>query len=260
MLTDGTRRRSIRLAAATGGLVLMAMVLAAAADEAGNATRSSEQETAAELMVRAHQARAEWGDDFPGFRADIVVWQDDARTKGELVVTADGDVKLTFVRPPADENAIRRRLESLVMHRRSSGQREYDVEFADDQRSHPLGRLIRFTDDRLHSVYRIKNDVITEVHRTAGQTRFTISVIEVTRNQEKKYLPRTYTVSFWDAQTGALKTVSTTYNRWKRVGKFDLPAKVLSISTGRDNARTVNQIVLRNHKLLSSTDAAASGP
>ncbi len=59
--------------------------------------------------------------------------------------------------------------------------------------------------------------------------RFTISVIEVYRNLEGKYLPRTYTVSFWDAKTGNLKSTSTVLDEWKRVSKWGLPSRLLSI-------------------------------
>ncbi|MBW3543232.1 MAG: DUF3386 family protein [Planctomycetes bacterium] len=216
-------------------------------------------ESAEELMRRAHEARAEWGEGFPGFEADVVVSQDDTRVKGRLSVSADGELTLTLAEGLKDEQAVRRRLESLVQHRQAGGEREYDVDFADESHSHPLGRLIRFNDDRLHSIYRVKGDVITEVHRTMGESRFTISVLDVSRNKQGKYLPHIYTVSFWDAKTGDLKDAFTTSNEWKAVGGFDLPSRILTVSTGNEAERHVDEIAIGNHKLLKQPAAAAAG-
>ena len=41
-------------------------------------------------------------------------------------------------------------------------------------------------------------------------------------------------------------------NRWARIGKFDLPARVLKIINKEDGAREVREIRLENHELLTS--------
>ena len=169
-----------------------------------------------------------------------------------MMVTADGDLNLKLPDSPRAEWA-EHRLQSLVNHRLAQeGQRNFDVTFADDSKTHPLGRLIRFRNDRLHSVYRIQDDVITEVHRTMGPTRFIISVTEVSRNADGKHLPKSYSVSSWDSKTGNLTVCDAVRNEWVRVGQWDLPAKLLSIRTEDDGQRDVGQIVFRNHRLLNT--------
>lgn len=210
--------------------------------------------SASEMMVRAHDARAVWKD-FPGFTAEIVVSEDGSSAAGRLTITGDGEVKLDFEKSSESEMSFawaERKLESLAAHRRPADEREYDVSFADDATGHPLGRLIKFNEDRLHSLYRIQGDVIREVHRTMGETRFSISVVEIARNPAGKYLPAVYTVSYWDAKTGDLKRTDVTRDTWTRVGDFDLPARLLNVGTANDGKRTVRQIELRNHRLLTA--------
>lgn len=226
-------------------LLAQAATLPALAGEPRAASPSAE-----EMMLRAHAARATW-EKFPGFRAKVELNRDGQVLSGEVVVSGDGAVSLQF--PQAvDLTWAQRKLDSLVAHRLPTGETSYNVQFADEQVQHPLGRLIRFNDDRLHSVYRIRGDVITEVHRQMGETRFTISVVEVTRNAEGKYLPRTYTVSFWDGSSGALRSTTTVYHAWVRVGGFDLPQRVLSIETADGGRREVNQIRFSGHELLEN--------
>jgi hypothetical protein len=210
--------------------------------------RDAAPATAEEMMLRAHAARATW-EKFPGFRAKVQLNRNGQVFSGEVLVGSDGAVSLQL--PQAVDLAwAQRKLDSLVAHRLPTGETSYNVQFADDELHHPLGRLIRFNEDRLHSVYRIRGDVITEVHRQMGETRFTISVVEVTRNAEGKYLPRTYTVSFWDGSSGALRSTTTVHNAWVRVGGFDLPRRVMSIETADGGRREVYQIVFSGHELL----------
>lgn len=209
-------------------------------------TAKAGEPNAKEIMVRAHKARATWHN-LPGFTVEIVVSTNDDVVEGRMAVTADGKLKLDL--PKSSQTAwAQRRLQSLVDHRLPrTDERKFNVSFANDIKTHPLGRLIRFNENRLHSVYRIRDDVITEVHRTIGPTRFTISVSEVSRNAEGKYLPKSYSVSWWDAKTGNLKACDAVYNEWVRVGRLDLPAKLLVVRTEDDGKRQVGQVVFRNH-------------
>ncbi|MFQ5732783.1 MAG: DUF3386 family protein [Planctomycetaceae bacterium] len=255
MGTTDRKRNALAPTVLAAGFVLLTFTLATAAT--GNAKRTASKTsrpTAEQMMVRAHKSRATWKN-IPGFTADVIVVRDGKRVAGKLTVTSKSDVVLSL----ADQTEAKwaeRSLKSIVMHRRSSQGRKYDVEFADKQMHHPLGRLIKLNEDRMGSVYRVKGDVITEVHRTMGAIRFTISVMEVARNKEGKTLPRSYSFSTWDVKTGNLKSNTTTHNAWQRVGKFDLPSRLLWITTGDDGKREVRQIVLRKHHLLGTKTAA----
>jgi hypothetical protein len=133
------------------------------------------------------------------------------------------------------------------------------VAFADDQENHPLGRLLKSTGENDKSLWRVQGDVMTEVHRHHDKTRFIISVTDVVRNVEGKHLPKNFNVTTWDVASGQIKSSRQVYNEWKRVGRIDLPAKLLAAISKDDGSRRVEQIELSNHELLSvPVDKSAS--
>ena len=204
--------------------------------------------TAQELMIRAHRARAQWTD-FPGFEADVVVRVNHRQVRRRVRVTAQLELEWDLALPPEFASA-QRRLRSIVDHRRGGERERYDVEFVPEKGQHPLGRLIRFRQDAMHSQYRIRGDVITQVSRQTEKVRFTITVLDVVRNGEQKYLPRLYTVSFWSHPGGQLTRTSTVLIQWERVGRWDLPRLVRSVTTGSQGQYSVEVIRLQNHRLL----------
>jgi hypothetical protein len=213
---------------------------------------AAEPPSAESMMHRAHVARSGWDASFPGFKADVRVAIDGEIAEGKVSVTP-GEVKLDLPKGPAADWAAEQ-LESILMHRTAGVREKYDVSFADDVKDHPLGRLIRFHGGTTHSLYRINDDVITEVHRTMEKVRFTISVTDVTRNTESQTLPRHFNVSYWDTATGQLQSNHDFTDDWVRLGKYDLPKSRLLVQTkaGKDDspARRVYQLLLSNHELV----------
>jgi hypothetical protein len=227
------------------------LMLLAEEPAAGSVEQAAAQQSAEELMRRAHDARATW-EGMPGFAADILVNADGLTAAGSLEVGPDGEVSLKL---EGDFPWVERTLRSLAAHRRAESRGSYDVSFADDEVYHPLGRLIKINDDSLMgSQYRIQGDVIREVHRKLNDVRFTITVLEVARNAEGKYLPAVYTVSFWDAESGKLKSTSVVHDEWMRLGRWDVPSRVISIETA-DGARHVREIRFSGHRLLDAQAA-----
>ena len=66
-----------------------------------------------------------------------------------------------------------------------------------------------------------------------GKGRFTISVLESKENPEGKYLPTIFTVNTWNAE-GALVSSLTEHDSWVRLGKLDVPQRVVQTSAGKD--------------------------
>lgn len=214
-------------------------------------TRAADQSaaigSAAELINKARGARAVWHD-FPGFEADLALYAEGRKQHGKVRIAAEGEVTLTGFQLK-DEKAVAGPLRSLVAHRRPGGESDDRVSFADSQADHPLGRLIKLDyDSAMASAYRIKDDVIREVNRQMDGGRFTISVFEVNRNPEGKYLPGFYTVNFWN-QDGSLRSSSAVRETWVRVGQFDLPATHAAVFAGANEHRNVS-MTFSNHKLL----------
>jgi hypothetical protein len=202
-----------------------------------------------EMLKHARDQRALW-DGFPGFEAGLTLSDGDHAVDGKVKITGDGEVELTGY---GDMNLgwARGQLESMVQHRFSGNGPESEVEYVEEAVKHPLGTLLRFKNDpEMKSAYRINGDVIAQVNREMGKSRFSINVIEVHRNPEGKYLPSVFQVNFWDVEGGALKSSMSCYNSWKRVGEYDLPETIAYIDAG-DNKNEVRRMQFHDQKLLS---------
>jgi hypothetical protein len=228
------------------------LTLALTAAASAPATTEAAAESAGGVLERAWAARAEWTD-FPGFEAKLRIAVNDSVANGRIIVSNSGGVTLEGFEG-IELDAVQRQLESLVGHRLGSGGGGEEVSFADDQTDHPLGRRLRLNDD-LDSYYRVRGDVITEVQRKMGSGRFTITVLEVHRNAEDKYLPQLYTVSSW-AEDGSLRSTSTAEETWTRVGTFDLPQRVVHVVAGGEREHRVTRLDFSDHKLLTPAATA----
>lgn len=203
---------------------------------------------ATRLLSEARASRAVW-EDFPGFTADAVVHMDGQIVRGSVTVNRHGVVQLDLP-DGAARSWVQHHLDQLVDHRMPSGDIGDEATFADELVSHPLGRKIRLKEDSMGSVYRIRDNVVMQVNRRMQDMRFTITVLEVTYNDEGKYLPHTYSVSFWDNKTGALRFSKTHVHSYKSLGDFDLPLQLTEVHSGTDSYY-VRRIDLENHQLMS---------
>ncbi|GIW81957.1 MAG: hypothetical protein KatS3mg105_3764 [Gemmatales bacterium] len=214
--------------------------------EKGEAKRT-EDPAASKLLAEARSARAVW-EKFPGFSADIEVNFDGVISRGRAFVHANGDVEIRDLDPDKARWA-RRIVGSLAGHRLSRpASRNTPCAFADEQQDHPLGRAIVVLNDELHSSYRIKDRQIVEVNRTMGNRRFTITVLENKKNDEGRFLPAHYIVSYWDAKTGQLISTSASTQTWRRLSGFDLPLSCRVVTA--DEKIMTRTLTFSNHQLL----------
>src|SRR5688572_19635665 len=135
--------------------------------------------TAQRLMQQAHDGRAVWLA-FPGFTAEVAAISGGQSAKGTLRVTAVGAIELKL-EPASGSEWVERTLSSVISRRLPGGAAETNVEFADSEAEHPLGRLIRSNEPAEKSLWRVKGDVLTEVHRLSDKSRMIISIGEVMR-------------------------------------------------------------------------------
>jgi hypothetical protein len=203
---------------------------------------------AVELFQEALAARASWSD-FPGFSAEIEANVDGRTWKGSATISAKGDVSLAR----EDEVAapwVKEQLESMVLHRLARPQGKAPVvRFADEERDHPLGRLLAFEGGTFASSYRVKDRQLVVVNRSLGKLNMTITVLDNDMNADKKYLPRSYTVQYWDALKGNLQRSETIQNRWTRLGSWDLPTQ-LTLTTASVLGQGVKTMTFSEHRLL----------
>jgi hypothetical protein len=202
------------------------------------------------LFEEALGSRAAWHD-FPGFSADIAGEVEGRPFSGTLNVAADGSVKLDIDEEPFAE-WVQDQLESITMHRAASQTPSPDdpkpvLRFADEQVNHPLGRLLEFEGGHFATSYRVKDKQITSVNRVLDGQNMTITVLDNDRNAEGQFLPRSYTVQYWDEQTGQPLRSETVQDRWTRVGRWDLPAEH-TVTTASADGFSVRGLRLSNHK------------
>jgi Protein of unknown function (DUF3386) len=225
--------------------LLFGLAVAVADDQKPTVKSDPEAE---KLIKDAHVARASWETaSFPGFSCKLVAVLDGKEAVGKLTVAADGKLQIDLPVGPVREWAVPQ-LESLVSHRFAGDRGRYDVAFADAETKHPMGRLIQFSGTK--NFYRIQGNVITEVHRKSGDGTFTISVTDVVRNTEGKYLPRSFNVSYWDG-AGNLVRNEDYLEEYTRVGKLDVPTRRLQIRTAKGE-RVVGELRMSDHQLTNA--------
>jgi hypothetical protein len=211
-------------------------------------TRTDADREAVTTFQRALAARATW-EQFPGFSADVSGSVDGRPFSGKATVAASGDVSLEL-----DESVVKRwveeQLHSLVNHRLPPPKEGNPpiLRFADQDKSHPLGRLLVFDGGQFASSYRVLDDRITVVNRNLGGQNMTITVLDDLRNAEGKQLPQSYTVQYWNADDGVLDRTESVANRWTRVGRYDLPSSV-TVTTASKAGLSVRAIQFAKHKL-----------
>ena len=203
---------------------------------------------AVKMFQEAMAARAAWKS-FPGFSAEVAARVDGRTWKGAATISAKGDVELEM----PDEVAtpwVQEQLESLVLHRLARPEGKPPVlRFADQDLTHPLGRLLLFEGGQFASSYRVKDKQIMVVNRQMGKRNMTITVLDNDKNADGQFLPRSYTVQYWDAATGQLARSEAIQNRWARVGAWDLPTQLTTV-TSSGTGQSVKTMSLAKHRLL----------
>jgi len=214
--------------------------------------RTGPDPEAVKLFEEAIAERAKWSK-FPGFTAQLSAEVDGRPMAAKVTVSATGEVELDAGDEPVAE-WVKDQLASITMHRAASGESNDEkpvLRFADDETEHPLGRLLEFDGGQFASSYRVRDKQILVVNRNFGKQDMTITVLENQPNAEGKFLPRAYSVQYWDADTGRLAKVESVQDRWTRVGDFDLPRSHTS-STATAGGLAVKAFSLHNHVLLKA--------
>lgn len=202
---------------------------------------------ATKLLTEARQNRALWKD-FPGFSADIEVNLDSKISKGKVVIDAKGGIHFENL-DKAAERWARQVLATDVDHRLGAQTEPTACIFSDDDKNNPLGRSVTLLGDGMGSIYRVRDKQIVVVNRQVDKLRFAITVLQTTLNQEGKYLPGSFVVHYWDAESGDLRKTDAFTHVWKRIGDFDLPDTTRIVSTSRQVS--VKSLALSNQELVS---------
>jgi hypothetical protein len=232
-------------------LLTLILLGACAAAVTAHAQDRQADPRAVAVMREVYQKRYTWSDDFPGFGADLVTQVGGKEAKGSARVGKDYNVTVDL--PDAEaakwaEDA----LASMVAHRRAvkfdTADGGYPLAFGPDDH-HPAGRLIRLN-DKMNSTYRVRDGQIMQVNRAAGpKTRFTIDIAESLTTEDGRYLPRVFTVAYFDSASGAIKQSQLFRDGYRKVAEYYLPELRLEI-TAQDGGTEIRSLRLENVKLL----------
>jgi hypothetical protein len=205
------------------------------------------------LFEEAIAARASWKN-FPGFKAQIKGKIDGRPFSGSVTISSKGAVELAIDDEVVD-GWVQGQLESIVMHRAaregSSKAEKPVLRFADFEEDHPLGRLLIFEGGSFASSYRVKDRQLRVVNRHLGKQYMTITVLDNEQTREGQFLPRSYTVQYWDAATGALQRTEAVTESWARLTSWDLPLHH-TVTTASGNGLSVRSFTLSKHELLKA--------
>jgi hypothetical protein len=155
-----------------------------------------------------------------GFTADLTINDNGKVSTARLTYGADEGIDLRFQSPDESrEPWVLEMVTNMLGHRRPAsfiqGDGRWPIKYADDDKS-PAGRKV-LLNDPMNSSYRIRDGRVTEVNRSAGDQRFIISIMEEIEAEPGRYLPRHFTVTYFDAKTGAIKRTDSFTDEYGKV-------------------------------------------
>lgn len=212
------------------------------------------------LLKAAHNSRQTMPPGFRGFTADVILDDDGTLTRGKMGYVPGDGVELTIA--GADEKAehwLRGALSNAIGHRRGGdfarGDGRHPITFTSSEDRSPLGRQVSLNDG-LNSSYRVRDNKVTEVTRTMGDQRFIITVLETRPADAGKYLPRHFTVTYFDPETGSISQTQSFSDEYARIQGVWLPVsrRVITAADGKISSR---RFELRNIRVTPRPRAAS---
>jgi hypothetical protein len=202
------------------------------------------------------QTRYYFAENFAGFTANLTINDDGQISQALLTYDVRDGAELRFLHAGDESNqpwALQMVL-NMLGHRRSpnfeKGDGRYPIAFAANDYS-PAGRRV-LLNDPMGSSYRILNGRVSEVARTAGNERFTISIMEEMPASNGRYLPRHFTVTYFDAKTGAIKRTEAFTDEYREMGGVWLPSSRRLIKA--ENGKVTTRVIQFSNARVRSQD------
>ncbi|MEB3156075.1 MAG: DUF3386 domain-containing protein [Cyanobacteriota bacterium] len=151
----------------------------------------------------AYEHRYTWAPGFPGYRGHCSWEQDDRRVEGSFTLGADLKAHVEGIEDPEVHKAMASQLWEVAIHRvrrpfaQTHGENTFTAGDTD-----AVGTEVIVGGKNAGDRYRIKDNVVTMVHRHIHGTVVTIFTTSVTETGEG-YLSHTYSSRYSDPATGA---------------------------------------------------------
>lgn len=241
-------------------LALLSIVAMAQTANSPSTTQSQKADPEAWNMLKsARETSQTLPENFGGVTAEVVLNDNGKVAKGSISYEAGKSVELKI--EGLDDEAkgwLKDQTMSIIAHRRggdfSKGDGRHPINFAEDDNS-PAGRRIA-VNDPMKSHYRVRNNQVIEVDRTMGADHFIITVLETTRTPDGKNLPRHFTVTYFDAKSGAVKRAETFTDEYKLIDGVWFPASRRMFRA--ENGKVVTRIIeFHNPRIRFTNEQAA---
>jgi Protein of unknown function (DUF3386) len=210
-------------------------------------------------LKAAHDQRDTFAPGFTGLTAAVTINDNGQEVKGNLTYSVSAGLKLNLTgATTAQQTWAEEQIGSAFAHRKpddfAAGEGSKPLTFGKDDNS-PLGKEICLN-DRMNSLYRVKDGHITQVTRMAGPAmRFTITVLSDRNLPGGKYLPTQFTVTYFDAKTGGIKQVDFFSDKFSKVGDSWVPS-ARRLVTAENGGFVTRSFTLEDMKALNSSTAS----
>lgn len=213
------------------------------------------------LLKAAHDNRQVVPASFVGFEADLVYTDGDKTEVGSIVYRRAGETKIQLDGLSKDDNAwLEDKVMNIIGHRRggdfAAGDGRNPLSWVEGD-NNDFGQLIRLN-DRMKSEYRVKDNQVTEVTRTAGNTKFTITVLDTLNADAGKYLANHFMVSYRDATTNALQMVEGYRDTYSQIDGAWLPTSRVVYELNDKVTPRVRTFRFRDIKVMAPTTVATN--
>ncbi|NOK59180.1 MAG: hypothetical protein GFH27_549283n359 [Chloroflexi bacterium AL-W] len=137
---------------------------------------------------------------FSGFRADVVVQNNDRQCSGHIVANTSRNIEVVLD-DKAIQQLVRREIQSFIIWHQyiPVAERIGTYPLILDRSPHPLGVCIKLHGERLETHYRVRDDSITERYRGTAPESTTIQILEHHHIPDGRVLPR-YSITFFCKQ------------------------------------------------------------
>jgi Protein of unknown function (DUF3386) len=241
-------------------LALFSTGAMAQAANAPSPTQPQKADPAAWNMLKsARETSQTLPSNFAGVTFDVVLNDSGKVAKGSINYEAGGSAELKV--EGLDEEVkgwLNEQTMSIIAHRRggdfSKGDGRHPITFAEDDNS-PAGRRIAIN-DKMKSYYRVRDNLVAEVDRTMGADHFIITVLETTKTPDGKNLPRHFTVTYFDANSGAVKRAETFTDEYKLIDGVWFPASRRMFRA--ENGKVITRVIeFHNPRIRFNKEQAA---
>lgn len=209
------------------------------------------QVSAQELFRAAYNNRYTWDQAFPGYTADVSVTIDGQTFTGRAQVNPDMTAEVLDVADEQAKKLLHGQLWETAIHRvrrtfeQTHGENTFTYGDADATGAVEILMSGKATGDR----YKVKDNVVTLVHRHIHGTVVTINTFDV-QHTEAGYLSHTYDSVYHDPKTGEQKGGRSEFeDSYEKVGNYYILSRRI-IRTEANGKTSVNDFVFSNIRLL----------